>query len=387
MNSAFYAIFAVTGLVLIVTIAVTVGVIRYVGGRSRRSLSAIAEKTGGGISLKRSTMAAQLSGRLNGEAFSCSYTPAMKNTPPMFLVTIPEKQNFSVVFRKKNGWDSFCEKLGLAKPVESRDPDFGRRFWADTKDRRATEMLLASAEAREAIAAALLSPVKKLAVDPEGLSLVRVLGAKDLPTPGALEELLALAGPVSRSARRVKQGFSEPGPTDKALGFALGLPLVLGFFGGGVALMAGDAAFPPLFPSFFQVLRLALPFALGGYFLYAALAWAAVRSRSNRHVFFSIAVACAVLAAPLGAAGSVMLVNGLGDGSESQVTAGTVLRNIKGSKGARNVVFDVGGRESAVISRPRGCCTVGEPVTIEFREGRLGIPWIVQWGTGGGQRP
>ncbi|MEW5737137.1 MAG: hypothetical protein AB1921_19995 [Thermodesulfobacteriota bacterium] len=381
MHTILVTVLAITALILVVTVVVTVIIFRVMAGRSRDAVAAISQKTGEKPALRLSTLAARMAGKMDGVPFQCEYTPPIKQAPPMFAVTLPGKASWAATVRLKNGWDRFCEKISLARPIRSGDPGFDSRFFVDTADVRALSAALSSADTRMAVAACFDVGIKRLKINPDGVTLVRVLGREQKPEYSDLQNLLALAGPVAAAARRSPVGTAPEGLSERSLGFVLAVPLAIAIVGGTIGLAVGLNVYRPLFPSFFPMLDIGLPYAIAGFLGYAAFAWALTRPRTNRHVFLPVALFCGILAAGLGVSGPVYFINGFYDASPAREIAATVERNCTGGKGAKTVVFNVEGTESAALPRPRSCCRVGEPVRIVVKKGRMDITWVASWKT------
>ena len=371
----------IAALVTVVAFVVAFFIIRSVFETCRESLRLIAEETGCDITVHKLTLSSRVSGYYNNLPFLCTYTFQTRTSPPTFTVTLPTDVRCVFTVRKKNWFDRCAAAIGLAKTISTGDGAFDRQFSVDTAEKESVDAALSDYQLLEYIIRIFGGQVKQLSFDRQGISIVRKLSPKEIPTPRMFHYFLGMLYKIKVLQDRAPVGYSDV--TLDGVTFRHRLGVVMAIFiciGGGLAI-AGIELYPPLFPSFKTATIMALPYGITLFIFFNLLNWLMVKCRTDRHVTLAVFFLVSIPAFFLLTIGPAYFANGYMDSSPAVQSQAKVLKTFIKGRGGRKVSFLVDGKPTAGFDRPRGCCKAGEPVRIMVHTGLFGIPWVSKWET------
>ena len=336
----------------------------------REALRVVAEETGCEISVHVLTLSSHISGYYKNVPFECTYTFQTRTSPPTLTVTIPTNVKCAFSLRKKNWFDRFWQAIGVAGTISTGNPAFDQLFFIDTADRESAELVLADGQLIEYIIHLFDNDVKRLSFDQKGVSVVRTLAPKEIPTLPMFFYGLKMAkriGMLQDKAPIRHESMKLDGVT---LRHRLGVVMAIFIAIGGGLTIAGIEMYPPLFPSFAVVTAMVFPWFATLFIFFHLINWLMVKNRTDRHVTLSVFFLVSLPAFFLLTVGPVYFANGFLDDSPVVEKNAKVLKTFMKGRGGRKVSFLVGGRISADLDR-------GSQSLRGRRPGMYDGPWRV----------
>lgn len=221
--------------------------------------------------------------------YHTEYREGDKNTPSYLKASVPCKSlgNFRVV--RENRFDGFFKDIGISCEIQTRDPEFDKKFYVLTDDADFASVYFGAAEKRGAVQALFGLGVSEIKHDGKQMeakwSPFELKEGRDLSFVGsAAGELARLCKDIPESyPRRSGAGFRD-WRVKRSLAFAVpGLFLAAGL----PALIAGLEFYTPLdgFELFLNSLKYSLPLLAG--YLWLVVRLLKGRSGSHRELLFA----------------------------------------------------------------------------------------------------
>lgn len=371
-------------LVLVVAVTTLVVVIAFIlvrkyGQSSQKALREVAERTGAHVTFNWGTLGSTVSGHYNGVPFTCNYTPQNRSAPPTLMVTLSVPQRCSFTVRKRNWFDNLCTRIGLARSVVTGDKRFDLQVQTDTADERSALEALYDHRLRERLLEMFGQRVQGVQFNASGVSLTRRLSSHEPVTPEMVQTHLSQLQDISRESGGMLPRYTDTPAFGLTLQVRFGGPLVFLLIGGLVLTIVGTELYPTLFPSFFRVTVMALPYCLTVTVAFTLFVWLMVNHRTDRHVIISVVSALGIPAFYLITIGLLYFGNGYLDTSIPTEKEATILKIYTQGRGERKIRFTLDGKLTGGLDRPRGDYHYGQPVRLTVHQGRLDIPWVSGW--------
>lgn len=295
---------------LIVTIAISLTIVRRVRAKQKRAISQLPD------GLKELKSGKTISGEYEGTAYEVGYHAGGKNAPPRLVISIACESDGRFKITKESGLDRFFKRYGITSEVQTFDKDFDDAYFIQSETPDFVREFFQTSEKRRAVQE--MFELLYTVVEHDGKTM-RVICSPFLlqnkRSPDFITRAVSQLAELSKDVPLVPQTPTlDTGAWKTKRGVAFAVPIV-GLFAGGSLLILGMVRYPPLdgLSVFLDSLKLSLPLLL----VFLWLAVKLVRGRSTSHHDLLAVGILAIVAFPLSGMGIGAFFNGWLDRSPS----------------------------------------------------------------------
>jgi len=350
--------------------------------KRRRVLDLLAQKVGAVGSGRKFTAVHE------GVPYRYEYFPGSGNSPSRFQVATDSPLEGSFKIGREKAFDRFSKNLGIAREIQTGDPDFDREFYISSSDEEFARGFFSDAQRRQAVRDVFRLGFTEIKLDKKGMEAVLTpfpLREDIDPSflPAAAQLLIRLAQDPSVSY--VPPAYIEDPSWKTRRIAAFAIPSLL-LVAGTASWIWGGAEFTPLDPEdvFLDSLKYSLPGL--GIFL-----WWAVRAlvgRSTSHKELLVVLVLSLAGFLVAGGGAETLANGILDTSPHSGHEARVLQKyVTRSKNSTTYHVQVESWRSptqpetiSIRSSDYGRIQPGRTTVLAVtKPGRLGFEWLVAY--------
>ena len=294
---------------IVVMLSLTLGVVLYVFRQHRRQRQAL-QRVAASLANAHHVQGNAYEGELDGTAFRYWYVEGSRNTPPSFHLSIAAPSGAEFRLTRESAAHRFFKRIGISVEVQTGDRTFDDAVYIQSDDPGLVRSAFAERRRREAAQRLLGLGYNRVLLN-KGRLEAQIHPFRDttLVDSPRLETALRALGSIAEHLDQVLGGVRRAPNNSRTALRAVFYSLSIGSAVVGLAaFFRGSAEYPPL--DRFELFLASLKYGLGGYAIYALLAFSRLRGSSSSHVHLLTNLTVGLFGLPALAVGLLTLLNG-----------------------------------------------------------------------------